>query len=128
MIWKPIVILAIVAAIIFGGGYFAYEMYFKPRKLDRQEKEAGPAAIPTPTPDPGLAAFEAIKPVLDQDTPEAREAMAGFLKQFPASPAAPDVRNALGRVNTTLSLSPVPGPDKVSYSVEKGDALMKIAS
>lgn len=126
MIARAFVILFLVAAIIGGTAFFAYELYFKPKKLDVEEKKMAEVA-PTPPPDPSLPAFEKLKPLLDLNTAEARTAIAEFLDRYPDSPMAPAARAALGRINAADLLSPSPSPDKTIYSVVKGDSLMKIA-
>ena len=126
MIARILVILLLVAAIIGGTGYFAYELYFKQKRLDVEEKKQA-VAVPTPPPDPSMPAFEKLKPVLDLNTPEARTAIAEFLDRYPDSPMAPAAKAALGRINAADLLSPSPSPDKTIYSVVKGDSLMKIA-
>ncbi|MEI8386661.1 MAG: LysM peptidoglycan-binding domain-containing protein [Verrucomicrobiota bacterium] len=126
MIARILVVLLLVAAIFGGTAYFAYELYFKPKKLDVEEKKLAVAA-PTPPPDPSLPAFEKLKPVLDLNSAEARTAISEFLDRYPDSPMAPSARAALGRINAAELLSPSPSPDKTIYSVVKGDSLMKIA-
>jgi len=128
MIWKVLTILVIVAAILGGTGYFVNEFYFKPQKLDLQEKVEAAQPAPTPPPDPSLAAFEALRPYLEADTPEAQTVIRGFLKEYPDSPLAKAARAALSRINGVLVLSPTPGPEKVTYTVVSGDSLVKIAS
>ncbi len=129
MIARVLVILILVAAILGGTGYFAYELYFKPKKLDVEEKKmAELAPPPTPPPDPSLAAFEALKPVLELGTPESGAKIGEFLNAYPESPMAPAARAALGRINAAQLLSPSPSPDKIMYAVAKGDSLVKIAA
>lgn len=129
MLWRALVILVIIAAIAGGAGYFVYEYYMKPAKLDREEKQAvASAPAPTPTPDPSLAAFEALAPRLAENSVEARDAALQFLHDHPDSPKGPDVRAAVGRINSEIFLTPLPGPDKVDYTVVSGDALVKIAA
>lgn len=126
MIARILVILLLVAAILGGTAYFAYELYFKPKKLDVEEKKMAVVA-PTPPPDPSLPAFEKLKPILDLNTAEARTAISEFLDRYPDSPMAPAAKAALGRINAADLLSPTPSPSKTIYSVVKGDSLMKIA-
>lgn len=127
MIIRTLVILALVAAILGGSGYFAYEYFVKPKKLDIQEQKLAETA-PPPPPDPSLAAFEALKPSLDQDTPEAQTALQHFLDTYPESPMSPAVRAAIGRINSSRLLSPDPSPEKTPYTVVSGDSLVKIAA
>ena len=128
MILRFLVILTLVAGLLGSSGYFLYETYVKPKKLDREEKKAVAIAKPVPPPDPSLPSFGKIKPLIGQDTPEAREALLAFVKEFPEAPKAPEVRAALGRINVVLVLSPVPLPEKTAYTVQKGDSLSKIAT
>jgi len=128
MIIRTLVILLLVAAIFGGSGYFAYEYFLKPRKLDLQEKKLAEAAPPAPPPDPSIAAFENLKPLLEQETPAAQTALTEFLTSYPDSPMAPAARAAAGRINISLLLSPVPSPEKAFYSVVSGDSLVKIAA
>lgn len=127
MIIRTLVILALVAAILGGSGYFAYEYFVKPKKLDVQEQKLAETA-PPPPPDPSLAAFEALKPSLDQDTPEARTSLQHFLDTYPESPMSPAVRAAVGRINAARLLSPDPSPENTPYTVVQGDSLVKIAA
>lgn len=128
MIVRVLVILGLVAAIAAGTAYFAYELYLKPQKLDVEEKQRADLPPPPPPPDPSLAAFEALRPMLEADSPEAQAAVGEFLTNYPDSPMASAARAALGRMNVTQLLSPAPSPEKTVYSVEKGDSLVKIAS
>lgn len=128
MIARVLVILFLVAAIFGGTAYFAYELYYKPKKLDVEEKKMAAIAPPTPPPDPSLAAFEALKPALELNTPEAQTKISDFLSSYPESPMVSAARAALGRINAAQILSASPSPDKTMYSVAKGDSLVKIAS
>lgn len=128
MIWKVLTILILIAAILGGAGFFVYETYLKPQKLDKLEQEAAAMPTPPPPPDPSIAAFEVVRPYLESDTPEARNALVGFVKSYPDSPLSKTAKAALGRINGALTLSPVPGPDKTTYTVVSGDSLVKIAS
>ncbi|MEI6033998.1 MAG: LysM peptidoglycan-binding domain-containing protein [Verrucomicrobiae bacterium] len=125
MIIRTLAILILVAAILGGSGYFAYEYFLKPAKLDIQEKKM---PQPTPPPDPSIAAFEALKPHLGQETPEAQAAFEGFLNAYPASPMAPAARAAIGKINAARILSTEISPEKTAYSVVSGDSLVKIAA
>lgn len=129
MIWKTLTILVLVAAIAGGTGYFVYQFHLKPQKLDREEKiAAAEAPPPTPPPDPSLAAFEALKPQLEANTPEAASAISAFLEQFPDAPNSREARAALGKFNASAFFSPTPGPGKTEYAVVSGDSLVRIAS
>lgn len=128
MFAKALVILVLLAGILGGTGYFVYTLMVKPAALDRQEKLATPEPTPEPTPDPVIAAFAAVEPLLAQPAEVDREALTAFLTAFPADTRSAAVKIALGRLNLAALLSPTPAPDKESYTVVSGDALVKIAS
>lgn len=128
MIIRTFVILALVAAILGGSGYFAYEFFMKPRHLDQEEKKLADLPPPPPPPDPSLAAFDALGAVIQEDSPEAQAALSSFLSSYPDSPKAAEARAALGRANVVILLSPAPSPEKTPYAVVSGDSLVRIAS
>jgi len=128
MFIKALTILFLVAGILGGSGYFIYELYYKEKKLDYVEKSAAPTPTPAPTPHPALAAFDTLKPVLAQNTVEARDALAAHLSSYPESPKAAEARAALGRINLALFRDPVATPSNTLYTVKKGDSLDRIKS
>jgi LysM repeat protein len=127
MLIRGLIILLIVAAILGGSGYFIYELYYKDKKLDEVEAVAPKQAQPTPTPDPSLAAFEALKPLISKDTPEAREALMTFVTNSPDSPKISEARAALSRINLAI-LRDLSSSGNTRYVVKKGDSLAKIGS
>ena len=128
MFIKALTILFLVAGILGGSGYFIYELYYKEKKLDIVEQVAVPTPTPAPTPHPALAAFDSLKPVLAQNTVEARDAIAGHLSTYPDSPKTAEVRAALGRINLALFRDPSATPSNTLYTVKKGDSLDRIKS
>ena len=98
MFIKALTILFLVAGILGGSGYFIYELYDKEKKLDIVEQAAVPTPTPAPTPHPALAAFDSLKPVLAQNTVEARDAIANHLSTYPDSPKTAEARTALGQI------------------------------
>ena len=128
MFIKALTILVLVAAILGGSGYFIYELYYKEKKLDVVEQTAAPTPTPEPTPDPAIVAFDALNPLLAQDTPAARDAILNYLEIHPESPRLSDARAALGRINLALFRDPVATPQNTIYTVKKGDSLARIAS
>ena len=128
MFIKALTILFLVAGILGGSGYFIYELYYKEKKLDIVEQAAAPTPTPAPTPHPALAAFDSLKPVLAQNTVEARDAIAAHLSSYPESPKATEARAALGRINLALFRDPVATPSNTLYTVKKGDSLDRIKS
>ncbi|MFM8715528.1 MAG: LysM peptidoglycan-binding domain-containing protein [Spartobacteria bacterium] len=128
MFIKALTILFLVAAILGGSGYFIYELYYKEKKLDVVEQAAVPTPTPAPTPHPALAAFDSLKPVLAQNTVEARDAIAAHLGTYPDSPKAAEARAAIGRINLILFRDPSATPSNTLYTVKKGDSLDRIKS
>jgi hypothetical protein len=128
MVIKALTILLLTAAILGGSVYFIYELYYKEKKLDGIEQTAMPTPPPAPTPDPAIAAFEALKPELAKNTVEAREAVTTYLTTYPEAPKGAEARAALGRINLALFRDPAATPANTVYSVKKGDSLVRIAS
>ena len=132
VILRTLIILILVAGIFGGAAYFSYELYWKPQKLDAEDKVAKAEAVHTaslPPPDYTLPVFEkAIGLQRAGDTAGARVALAEFIKSYPDSPKIGDAKQALGEINASLIFSPAPSPDKTTYTVGKGDSLVKIAS
>jgi hypothetical protein len=126
MVIKAITILLLVAGILGGSGYFIYELYYKEKKLDIVEQTAAPTPTPAPTPHPAIAAFETLKPLLAQNTVEARDAATSHMSVYPDSPKASEVRSALGRINLALFRDPAATPTNTIYTVKKGDSLDRI--
>ena len=118
MFIKALTILFLVAGILGGSGYFIYELYYKEKKLDIVEQAAVPTPTPAPTPHPALAAFDSLKPVLAQNTVEARDAIAGHLSTYPDSPKTAEARAALGRINLALFRDPSATPSNTLYTVK----------
>jgi LysM repeat protein len=123
---RTLIILVLVGLILGGSAYFAYELYWKPRKLDREDKAA---AASGEIPDYTLPAFQKAADLeRSGDIEGARAAWGTFIRDFANAPKIAEAKAALGRINTGLVFSPAPSPEKVTYSVGKGDSLVKIAS
>jgi LysM repeat protein len=125
---RTLIILALVGLILGGSAFFAYELYWKPRRLDMEDKATssqGPGGVPDYT----LPAFEKAADLQRKgDIDKARSAWVEFIANYPHSPKIGEAKRALGSINTGQVLSPVPSPEKTSYAVSKGDSLVKIAS
>lgn len=125
MIIRAFIILVLVGVIFGGAAYFAYELYWKPQKLDREDREAAAQAVATPTPDRGLPAFEEAMALRHQGKiAEAGQAFAAFIERYPQSSKLPEARAALGQINLEALLSP---SGASLYTVAAGDSLVKIA-
>ena len=129
MVFRAIVILVLAGAIFGGAAFFAYELYWKPQKLDREEKrEAANRPAPTPPPDYTLPAFQkAIEQQKNGDPESARAALEDFLKSYPASSKAGEARRILGETNARNFFSASEGDGKVAYTVVSRDSLAKIS-
>ncbi|HEY5742595.1 MAG TPA: LysM peptidoglycan-binding domain-containing protein [Terrimicrobiaceae bacterium] len=123
---RTLIILVLVGLILGGSAYFAYELYWKPRKLDREDKASSATAE---VPDYTLPAFQKAADLEKAgDVEGARAAWSEFIRNFPDSPRSAEAKATLGKLNTRLVFSSAPSPEKVSYTVGKGDSLVKIAS
>jgi LysM repeat protein len=129
------VLIRLLGVLVFAGGvvggslYFAYEIFWKPGKLDRieaQEIEVQ-AALPPP-PHPSLAEFAMAAAALREGgTAEAEQRLAALVGGDPLAPAAPDARALLGEIRMRTLLSPESAEGKTVYTVVKGDSLARIA-
>lgn len=124
-------IVFVLAAAIFGtAGFFAYQLYIKPEKIERAEERAlAEAPPPTPVPDYSIPAFEKVKAQVEKagTSVESRDALRNFIAQYPKSTKLPAAKEMLGAINTQFVFTAMPGPDKVDYVVVAGDALVKVA-
>ncbi len=129
-IFRILTILVLVGLIFGGAAYFAYELYWKPQELDREDKAAKLVqAAPTPIPDYSLPAYnKAVSLQQSGDIEGARVALAEFIRGFPDAPNAPAAKSALGEINAGRVFSPTETTNKASYAVVKGDSLVRIAS
>jgi LysM repeat protein len=125
---RTLIILALVGLILGGSAFFTYELYWKPKRLDIEDKATfsqGSAVVADYT----LPAFEKAAALQRKgDMDGARAAFAEFIRNYPDSPKLRDAKAALGGINTGQIFSSSPSPEKASYAVSKGDSLVKIAS
>lgn len=132
VILRTLVILILVAGIFGGAAYFSYELYWKPQKLDAEDKVARAEAVQAaalPPPDYTLPVLEkALALQRAGDSAGARAALADFIRNYPDAPKLAEAKAALGDINASLIFSPATTPDKTIYTVGKGDSLVKIAS
>lgn len=130
-IFKLCLIIFLLVLIIGGIGLFYYVAFWKPRDLHAQEQKAPAQAAPmvTATPDYTVPAFEKAMGLLKAgNIPEARQALTDFITAYPQSSKISDVKKALGDLNTTEFFSATASPDKSTYTVVRGDSLVRIAS
>jgi LysM repeat protein len=124
-------ILLILGLLIFGSaGFFGYELFIKPGRVEKRERiAAANAPAPTPTPDPGAPELARLKALRQSGkTAEARDGLTAWTTTYTASPLLPEARRELGAANMTLLFQQGANPSLVTYTVVKGDSLAKIAS
>lgn len=124
---KAFIIVGLTVTIFGGGGFLAYELFFK--KKDYQVTKKGQPVV-TPTPDPVLPMLEAVKQrlITGEDTASVRDTLVSIVQSFPASPSVDEARQLLGNLNLRAFFSAEPGPNKAEYIVSRGDSIGKIAT
>lgn len=126
---KIAAVLVLAAGIFGGSAYFAYELFWKPKKLEAQEKqEAEIAASQPPPPHPTLAQLEQAQAALAAGNTDAARPLLEAILEEETSPVRGEARRLLGELNIAELFSPVPSEHKTPYTVVRGDALAKIAS
>lgn len=129
MLFRALVLLSLTAAILGGSAYFAYELYWKPRQLDLEDKRTFAAKPPAPPPDFSLPSFEKAMEVQKTGDREAfRAALTEFLANYPTSPNTAKAKATLGALNSEAVFSPAIPGDKTPYTVSHGDSLARIAA
>ena len=132
VILRTLIILILVAGIFGGAAYFSYELYWKPQKLDAEDKVAKAEAVQAaalPPPDYTLPVLEkALGLQRAGDLAGAHAALTDFIKNYPDAPKLGEAKAVLGDINASLIFSPAASPDKITYTVGKGDSLVKIAA
>lgn len=122
---KALIILLLTVAVFGSASYVTYELYVKPERALRAEKQRGP---PPPPLDPSLPEFSTCLDLKKKgDTAATRAALISFLDHYPRSTKADEARDILGGINVSLFLSPVLSPDKQTYIVAKNDVLNRVA-
>lgn len=128
--FKFLILLALGLLIFGSAGFFGYELFLKPARLEKREKAAeanAPAA--TPTPDPGAPELTRLKALRQSGkTIEARDGLVAWKGNYPSSPLLSEAKKELGAANMSLLFQSTANPSIVTYTVIKGDSLAKIAS
>ncbi len=123
---KALVIILLCLAIFGTAGYFFYDLFVRPQKLVRAEREQ---IIATPPPDPGVEQFEAGRKLQREGkSEEAANALENFIANFSNSTHADEAREILGGINMARFMAPGAGPGREVYVVKKGDVLARIAT
>jgi LysM repeat protein len=126
-ILRPLIILAMVGLILGGSAFFAYELYWKPKWLDLEDRTA--SSQPAATAHYSLPAYEKAAALQQKgDVEQTRAAWTEFIRNYPDSPKIAEAKAALAVINTSLVFSAAPSPGKTFYTVTKGDSLVKVAT
>jgi len=127
--FKTITLLLLGLMIFGSAGYFGYQLFIKPSRLEKKEKAAAIAATPTPTPDPGAHELQCLKSLrASGDNVGARDGLKTWIDSHPQSPLMKEARMELGGANLILLFQSSGNPEVITYTVVKGDSLAKIAS
>jgi len=130
--FKSLFLLTLFLLIFGSAGYFGYEIFIKPNRLEKQEKAAKAAApAPTATPDLAKPSFDSLKSRQTAGiTPAIRDEWATWTTIYTNSSLLPEGRRFLGAANMALLFQPSGTNDATLpvYTVVKGDSLAKIAS
>ena len=118
--------ILVLAAAIFGGGWFAvHELYIRPEERLRQDKALPP---PPPPPDPSLEDFARLLEIRRSgDAAESRRAIEGFLREYPSSTKRDNAYDMLGEMNAAEFFAVKPDESN-TYIVQRGDSPGRVAS
>jgi LysM repeat protein len=130
MIIRALTILVLTAVIFGTAAYFAYDLYWKPQKLDRIDRETKALSpVQTQPTDFTLPAYEKAAKTAKGDDPAAgRTALTEFIHNYPESPNLPAARALLGELNSKQFFSSSDPYGKVQYTVASRDSLVRIAA
>jgi len=127
--------LLVLGLLIFGSaGFFAYEIFVKPARLEQRERTAKAAAASSvPTPDPGAEELSRLESLLASgSTAQARDGLRAWVEKNIRSPLLDKGRRDLGAANMALLFQPVQTeggtPAGITYTVVRGDSLARIAA
>lgn len=128
--FKSLFLLTLFLLIFGSAGYFGYELFIKPNRIEKLEKAAKAAApVPTATPDPGKPVFDNLKARQAAGiTPALRDEWASWTVTYTNSPLLSEARRQLGSANMILLFQPGTDQTIPAYTVVKGDSLAKIAA
>src|SRR5581483_4006382 len=122
--FKALVILVLVAVIFGGAAYFGWDLFVRPTQELKEETAFG---TPTPPPDPTIPEFEKCMTLKNEHKlVEARAAFENFLENYPGSTKLDEAKDAIGELNIDIFFSATPSPEKEEYTIQLGDALVKI--
>ncbi len=124
LLWKIGIIGFLVLLIFGGGGFAAYELFFK---KPAAKASAGNQAVVTPTPDPGPALLSQAQQLMAKgDSEQGKELLISIFQNFPASSKAAEAKKIVGDLNVRQFFSDA-NPTKTNYVVARGDSIARIA-
>src|SRR5260370_12008521 len=124
LLWKIGVIGFLVLLIFGGGGFAAYELFFK---KPANKVSAGNQAVVTPTPDPGPSLLsEAQQLMAKGDSEQGKQLLISIFQNFPASTKAAEAKKIVGNLNIRQFFSDA-NPTKTNYVVVRGDSIARIS-
>src|ERR1700730_8443109 len=97
LLWKIGIIGFLVLLIFGGGGFAAYELFFKKPSA---KVSAGNQPVVTPTPDPGPALLsQAQQAMAKGDSEQGRQLLISIFQSFPGSTKAAEAKKIVGDLN-----------------------------
>jgi LysM repeat protein len=125
LLWKIGIIGFLVALIFGGGGYAAYELFFK---KPASNPSAGNQAVVTPTPDPGIALLAQAQQLMAKgDNEQGKQLLISIFQNFPTSVKAAEAKKIVGDFNVRQFFSDA-NPSKTNYIVARGDSIARISN
>src|ERR1700745_2125551 len=123
LLWKIGIIGFLVLLIFGGGGFAAYELFFK---KPANKFSGGNQAVVTPTPDPGPSLLSQAQQLMAKgDSEQGRQLLISIFQNFPASNKAAEAKKIVGDLNIRQFFSDA-NPTKTNYVVARGDSIAKI--
>jgi LysM repeat protein len=124
LLWKIGIIGFLVLLIFGGGGFAAYELFFK---KPVSKVSPGNQPVVTPTPDPGIALLGQAQQLMAKgDSDQGKQLLISIFQNFPASTKAADAKKMVGDLNIRQFFSDA-NPSKTNYVVARGDSIAKIS-
>ena len=125
---KALIILGLLSMIVGGGAGAYYYLVQQPREQDEKEAQEASTTAGQPTPDPTTDEYDKIRYLRrNQQYAEAHAAAEAFLTRYPESSHRDEAETMLGELNVIDLLSNSPGPDKIEYTVQRGDVIDRVA-
>jgi len=124
LLWKIGIIGFLVLLIFGGGGFAAYELFFK---KPAAKASAGNQPVVTPTPDPGPALLSQAQQLMAKgDSEQGKQVLTSIFQNFPTSSKAAEAKKIVGDLNVRQFFSDA-NPTKTNYVVVRGDSIARIS-